>query len=365
MLTLTQRLQAANSVLAPYAVTHSGGLGRTIPEPDDELRFPFQRDRGRIVHTQAFRRLQGKTQVFVIGESDHVRTRLTHTMEVAQISRDVARALQLNEDLAECIALAHDLGHPPFGHLGETALNEWMVSQGGTFEHNAQSLRIVSTLSRHISAQAGLNLNIEVLEGLRKHELRPNAERSASLEAQVVDLCDEIAYCGHDCDDGLQSGLFTLEEAKTCGLIASALAQTAARGTSLRGGIIHLLVSDLCQSVQVHIQTNGLQTLTDVYRCTIRVDFSIVMRQQIQELRTFLQTRMYEHPRVLEKGRRGQEVITELCRAYLRKPPTKVTELQRANESSLSTAIADYVSGMTDTFATHQAQNIRRSKSTN
>jgi dGTPase len=360
MLNLADRLQAANAFLAPYAVPHGTGLGRKEREIEDELRFPFQRDRGRIVHTQAFRRLQGKTQVFVVGESDHVRTRLTHTMEVAQISRDVARALQLNEDLAECIALAHDLGHPPFGHLGEQALNSWMENQDGHFEHNEQSLRIVQVLATHTGARTGLNLNEEVLEGLQKHSARPNTERSASIEAQVVDLCDEIAYSGHDCDDGLQAGLFTLEEAKASSLILSALATTAARGTSLRGGIIHLLVSDLCASADAFLQQNGLSTLTDVYQCTTRLDFSVTMRSQIQELRQLLQARMYEHPRVREKGKRGQEVIVDLCTAYQRKPPAKVLELQRATESTLSMAIADYVSGMTDTYAQHQVQGVRR-----
>lgn len=362
MFTLAERLQTANALLAAYAVPHGTGLGRTHPEIEDDLRFPFQRDRGRIVHTQAFRRLQGKTQVFVIGESDHVRTRLTHTMEVAQISRDVARVLRLNEDVAECVALAHDLGHPPFGHMGEAALAEWMQSQGSDFEHNAQSLRIVTTLATHSPSLPGLNVNLEVIDGLQKHVAITAGGRHASLEAQVVDACDEIAYCGHDCDDGLRAGLFTLEEAKSCGLIGSALATTAARGTSLRGGIIHLLVTDLCQSLERHVAENGLTTLPDVYRCTTRVDLSPRVRQQVQELRNFLQARMYEHPRVIEKNRRGQEIIRELCQAYLRTPPAKVIELQRRHGSDLSRAIADYISGMTDTYAQLQAQNVRRSR---
>jgi dGTPase len=172
MLPLADRIAQANALLSPRAVPHEGRLGRGVEEPEDAIRFPFQRDRDRIIHASAFRRLQGKTQVFVSGEDDHVRTRLTHTMEVAQIARDLARALRLNEDLAECIALAHDLGHPPFGHAGEAALDRWMREHGGRFEHNEQSFRVITLLEKHAAAVPGLNLHREVEEGLLKHSAR-------------------------------------------------------------------------------------------------------------------------------------------------------------------------------------------------
>ena len=228
---LKDRLAAANTLLAPYAVPHEGVLGRTYPEAPDGTRFPFQRDRDRIIHTQAFRRLKGKTQVFVAGThgstqlttSDHVRTRLTHTMEVAQISRDIARTMGLNEDLAEAVALSHDLGHPPFGHAGEEALDRWMKKHGGSFEHNIQSHRVVTVLAEHSTQFPGLNLHQEILEGILKHRTPHDGgivsgemvsgewshsrshdlttHHSPSLEAQIVNLSDEIAYTGHDCED--------------------------------------------------------------------------------------------------------------------------------------------------------------------
>ncbi|MBI3618819.1 dNTP triphosphohydrolase [Candidatus Peregrinibacteria bacterium] len=242
----------ANALLAPYAVPYEGRLGRVTLEPEDRTRFPFQRDRDRIIHTQAFRRLQGKTQVFVAGEGDHYRTRLTHTMEVAQIGRDLARALSLNEDLTECIALAHDLGHPPFAHAGEESLDAWMRGHGLSFEHNEQSLRLVTLLEEHASRIPGLNLNREVLEGLEKHSKHLEG-RSHTLEAQVVNMADEIAYTGHDCDDGLRAGFFSIEDISSLALAKKAMDLIAPRGTALRGGIIHLLVTDLLEHTQLEI----------------------------------------------------------------------------------------------------------------
>ncbi|OIO53138.1 hypothetical protein AUJ46_05760 [Candidatus Peregrinibacteria bacterium CG1_02_54_53] len=336
MKTLSDRLKQANTLLAPYAVPHEGTLGRETKEPDDETRFPFQRDRDRIIHTQAFRRLKGKTQVFVAGGSDHVRTRLTHTLEVAQISRDIARTLQLNEDLAECIALAHDLGHPPFGHAGEEALDAWMQTQGSRFEHNEQSLRIVTLLEEHSSLFAGLNLNREILEGMKKHST-PHDEPEASatghiptLEGQLVNLADEIAYTAHDCDDGLSAKLFTFDELTVLPLTTQAAAQSAVRGTSLRGALIHLLVKDLYTATQQELKTQTIRTQKDVSAAPASlVRFSDSMQQELKELHDFLWQHLYLHPQVQACNTRGQHIVTALCQHYAEHPTEKIQALMQ------------------------------------
>ncbi len=357
--------------LSPLSVPSAGMLGRAADEPEDATRNPFQRDRDRIIHTQAFRRLQGKTQVFVAGEGDHYRTRLTHTMEVAQISRDIARTLGLNEDLAECIALAHDLGHPPFGHRGEDALNEWMTTHDLSFEHNAQSVRIVTLLEQHSPLAAGLNLNREVVEGLQKHreaflnappdsphpprtngEQRDPVRGALSLEAQAVDAADEIAYLGHDCDDGLRAGLFSLSDASAVPLVQRANERRNKRGTQLRGAIIHLLVSDVYEETARRLRDNGIKSLGDVYASLLPiVSFSQRMEEDVRLLRAFLWTRMYDHPRVAQAGAEGQEIIRTLCNRFLEEPSEKVLELRRVTASALPEAVKDYVAGMTDGFA--------------
>ncbi|MEK7218562.1 MAG: dGTP triphosphohydrolase [Patescibacteria group bacterium] len=355
---------------APYAVPSAGLLGRTVAEPEDPTRNPFQRDRDRIIHTQAFRRLQGKTQVFVAGEGDHYRTRLTHTMEVAQIGRDVARTLGLNEDLAECIALAHDLGHPPFGHRGEEALDAWMEGHGLSFEHNDQSVRIVTLLEQHSPLAAGLNMNREVVEGMQKHrEALPRTRRSLrftpsaieglasvrgglSLEAQVVNCADEIAYSGHDCDDGLRAGLFSMEDIASLPLVRRANGQRKARGTELRGAIIHLLVSDLYAETARRLQAAGIRTVRDVYdSAEPLVSFSRAMEEDLGGLRSFLWERMYNHPRVSEAGAEGQGILRWLCDRFFGDPTEKVLELKRLTGSTLPEAVKDYVAGMTDSYA--------------
>ncbi|MFH1444234.1 MAG: dGTP triphosphohydrolase [Candidatus Peregrinibacteria bacterium] len=373
MMNLQERLQKANTLLAPYAVPHEGTLGREVQESEDETRFPFQRDRDRIIHTQAFRRLKGKTQVFVAGlrqgygrqagGGDHVRTRLTHTLEVAQISRDIARTLGLNEDLAECIALAHDLGHPPFGHAGEEALDAWMQTQGLRFEHNEQSLRIVTLLEEHASRAPGLNLNREILEGLKKH-LTPHDEPEASatghiptLEGQVVNLADEIAYTAHDCDDGLSAKLFTFDELTVLPLTKQAAAQSAARGTSLRGTLIHLLVTDLYTATEQELKTHAIRTQKDVSAApTSLVRFSDAMQQELKGLHDFLWQHLYLHPQVQACNTHGQSIVTALCRHYAEHPTDKILSLAKKTQGSLPEAIKDYVSGMTDAYALAQAQ---------
>jgi len=358
---LPTRIRAASSLLAPYAVPPQGILGRAHQEPEDETRFPFQRDRDRIIHTQAFRRLKGKTQVFVAGTSDHVRTRLTHTMEVAQISRDIARTLGLNEDLAECIALAHDLGHPPFGHAGEAALHAWMQGHGSSFEHNEQSLRIVTVLEEHSSLYQGLNLNREILEGLQKHRTphdQPahSSARSPTLEAQVVNLADEIAYTSHDCDDGLHAKLFTLTEIRNAALAREALERAKARGTSLRGALIHLLVMDLYASSERVLAAQQIVSLDAVLHAGHPlICFSPAMQIALDELRTFLEDHLYSHRRVRTCNEEGKLLVSALCSSYASAPPPKVTALQKKTQGALHEAVCDYVSGMTDAFAIHQA----------
>lgn len=378
---LHDRLKAANTLLAPYAVPHEGILGRVYAEAPDDTRFPFQRDRDRIIHTQAFRRLKGKTQVFVAGTHDHVRTRLTHTMEVAQISRDIARALGLNEDLAEAIALSHDLGHPPFGHAGEEALDRWMKKHAGSFEHNQQSHRVVTVLAEHSTQFPGLNLNQEILEGILKHRTPHDGDgiqgiqkiqkkvlfseslessesfesfpHGSTLEAQIVNLSDEIAYTGHDCEDGIRAGLFSEEDLADIPLVAGALDQAKPRGTSLRGSLIHLLVTDLLLTTERMINDHAVRTLNDVLHCTMPLArFSPEMEHELASLRGFLWKRMYLHPDVLKRSREGQLIIEQLCEQYMITPSDKVLELQQRTDSALEEAVKDYVAGMTDGYAT-------------
>lgn len=357
MKSLQKRIKEANGILSTLAVPIEGTLGRQMQEEPDPTRFAFQRDRDRIVHTQSFRRLKGKTQVFVCTEGDHYRTRLTHTMEVAQISRDMARTLSLNEDLAECIALAHDLGHPPFGHAGEDALNNWMQTQGSHFEHNEQSLRIVQTLEHRSNQYAGLNLNQEVLEGLIKHRTphdSPAVElpRSPTLEAQIVNLADEIAYTGHDIEDGLRAGLFTLEDLAALELTAQAHAASTEHETSLRGALIHALVMDVYAYSSKRIEELNLKTLDDVYACKeVVIAFSDSMRKKIDALRQFLWSNMYLHPSVAAHADAGKEIVTKLCTHLLAHPSSKVLDLQQRHESPLPIAVKDYVAGMTDAYA--------------
>ena len=342
---LADRITAANALLVSSAVPHEGTLGRVFPEDPDATRFPFQRDRDRIIHSRAFRRLKGKTQVFISGSSDHFRTRLTHTMEVAQISRDMARTLGLNEDLAECIALAHDLGHPPFGHAGEDALNDWMQRHGSRFEHNEQSLRIVTILDHRTSQYTGLNLNKEVLEGLMKHPTSPSALadelRGASrtplppsFEAQIVNIADEIAYTGHDIDDGLRAALFTVDDLQGIDLIDEALQASTEHDTSLRGALIHMLVMD--------IYAQDTQSIA----------FSSAMRSKLDALRYFLWDNMYMHPHVAKKADNGKKIVTDLCNHLLLSPSDKVDALMQKHDCERFEAVKDYVAGMTDTFAT-------------
>ncbi len=363
METLQQRLQAANELLASYAIPHDGIAGRKEREHDDETRFPFQRDRGRIVHSQSFRRLKGKTQVFITGQGDHYRTRLTHTMEVALLSRDIARTFKLNEDLSECIALAHDLGHPPFGHAGEETLNEWMKKHNSFFEHNIQSHRIVTVLEEHSSLFEGLNLNQEILDGLIKHQTphdQPDEilQHAPSLEAQIVNIADEIAYSAHDCEDGISQGLFTMKDLTDVPLAQFAHERRRGRETSLRGALIHLLVHNLYDTSEKKISEQGISEVKDVYACTESlIYFSSGMRKELDELRTFLWDNMYLHPQIVERSNKGKVIVSSLCEHYMKDPSAKIIEFEEKTDS-LHEAVKDYVCGMTDEYAKKQAEDL-------
>src|SRR5207249_1394927 len=304
--------------LAPYAMFSAKTRGRKYAEEKSKSRTEFQRDRDRIIHCSAFRRMEYKTQVFVNHEGDYYRTRLTHTMEAAQVTRGLARALSLNEDLAEAIALVHDLGHPPFGHAGERPLDRLMAPHGG-FEHNAQSLRIVDVLEERYPTFRGLNLSWEVREGIVKHSTRYDrpqvrefdAELAPCLEAQIVDFTDEIAYNAHDIDDGLQSGMLDPEELGTVRLWAEAMATVSAaaprapvhvlRYQAVRR-LIDRLVTDLIESVLVRLRERGIESLAAVRRVMPRLtEFSPEMTPHIRELKAFPYDGPYAHPRVTRR----------------------------------------------------------------
>ena len=363
---ISTRISAANSLLSPSAIPHDGGLGRVHPESDDETRFPFQRDRDRIIHTQAFRRLKGKTQVFVVGNGDHFRTRLTHTMEVAQISRDMARTLGLNEDLAECIALAHDLGHTPFGHAGESAMNELMKEFGSSFEHNEQSLRIVTLLEDRTKKYKGLNLNAEVLEGLMKHrtsydkEQKTELQRAPSLEAQVVNLSDEIAYTAHDTDDGLRSDIIKKDDLMHIPLFAEAHERSHENQTEVRGSIIHMLVMNAYTETERRLTDHNILSLDDVYSAKEElISFSKDMDAKLAALREFLFAHLYQSDEVMHHSKEGMNIIMNLFKAYEKNPPEKVLALRLRTDGTLPEAIKDYIAGMTDQYAERCLRDLR------
>lgn len=356
MESLSSRITKANSLLARYAVLHGDGLGRVHIEHDDATRFPFQRDRDRIIHTQAFRRLKHKTQVFVAGHGDHYRTRITHTLEVAQISRDIARTLGLNEDLAEAIALAHDLGHTPFGHAGESAMQECMESFGKSFEHNEQSLRIVTLLEDRCDLYSGLNLSKEILEGLQKHQPSPSglrpAGRSPSLEAELVNLADEIAYTAHDTDDGLRAEQFSVRDIARTHLGKMAYSKAKMNGTEIRGALVDLLITDLYRETHRRISEMNIRSLDDVYSASEAiVSFSSVMTDHLAELRQFLWNRLYKSPAVLRQATRGKKILRVLFTHYLHHPNLKIKALVKKSGSALEDAVKDYIAGMTDPYA--------------
>lgn len=362
--------------LAGYAAKSSGTRGRRFSEPEHPFRTPFQRDRDRVIHCNAFRRLEYKTQVFVYHEGDHYRTRLTHTIEVAQISRTIARALLLNEDLSEAIALAHDLGHPPFGHSGETVINELMSEHGG-FEHNAHSLRIVEELEKRYPGFNGLNLTWEVREGIVKHNSehdRPGLndeyekEKSACLEAQIADIADEIAYNNHDIDDGLSSEMIDPEMLNEVDLWKEHNEEVRNRWpdadkrvlkyqTIIR--IINAQVTDLVNTIKKTVEDEGIKTIADVRARKPIARFSPEMEKKNRQLKKFLKENLYRHHRVVRMADKAERIIKELFKAYLRAPkllPPRVYSLiDKANKHRV---VCDYIAGMTDRFALDEFKKL-------
>lgn len=378
--TQKELIKDENRTLAPYAMHSNKSLGRFHKEKEDPTRTLFQRDRDRIIHSKAFRRLQAKTQVFVSYYGDHYRDRLTHTIEVAQIARDVARTLGLNEDLAESIALAHDLGHPPFGHGGEYALDDMMREFGAHFEHNEQSRRILEKLEARNPNYDGLNLTIEVLDGLLKHEQSHHIahikfETSAHLESQVVDMADEIAYTNHDIDDGLRSGLISIQNMRKFKLWRRAekdIRKQYGRGNQrvialkrlqsrVISRMISLMIRDLCKTSEGNIKKARLRSVEDVRRHKGKIiDSSAVLKPELRELREFLMENFYYNPKVARQIDHGKKLLKKLFLYYIKKPqqlPEPFRNAIRLGEAK-EVVVKDYIAGMTDHYAEEQAQLI-------
>ena len=362
------------SELAPYAVSEANTRGRRVAEAPPLARGEFQRDRDRIVHCTAFRRLEYKTQVFVNHEGDLFRTRLTHSIEVAQITRSIARALRLNEDLAEAVALSHDLGHTPFGHAGQEALNACMKDFGG-FEHNLQSLRTVDLLEESYADFNGLNLMYETREGILKHCSPKHAAelgeigrrfiegRQPSLEAQLANLADEIAYNNHDVDDGLRSGLITLEQLDEVPIFAVQRREAEARWPGLSGRklinetvrrMIHLMVIDLIEQTRANIAAEGVATLADVHAAPRLVAYSDALLPPLRELKVFLRDKLYRHYQVLRMTNKARRIVGDLFTAFTDDPHILPPQYQAMAREDKPRAIADYIAGMTDRYASRE-----------
>ncbi len=356
--------------LAPFAQFSGESRGRQHPEEPPLWRTHYQRDRDRVIHSRAFRRLEYKTQVFLNGSGDHFRTRLTHTMEVAAISRNIASALRLNTDLAETIALAHDLGHSPFGHKGETVLNELMRGHGG-FEHNHHSLRIVEELEQKYPSYAGLNLSWEVLEGLAKHQTafdRPGVKKGfiakhPSLEAQIANLADEITYYSHDLDDGLDSGLLTEKElckhvrvwAHASRLVKKEFGNPPeeSRRYFIIRTIIDMQIADVLTTSERLIEAAGVRTVDDVRRqAKPLIQYSPERRKLNLELRKYLYKNLYFNEVVNEPHIRAKQLLKDLFNYYL-KHPKEIGEQSRKKirRTGVHRAVCDYIAGMTDRYA--------------
>ena len=364
--------------LAPFAAHPERSRGRVHKEPAPIGRNEFQRDRDRIIHSTAFRRLEYKTQVFVNHEGDLFRTRLTHSIEVAQIGRSIARNLGLHEDLVEAIALAHDLGHTPFGHAGQDALNECMREAGG-FEHNLQSLRVVELLEQRYAEFDGLNLTFEVREGILKHCSRENARQlgelgerflqhgQPSLEAQVANLADEIAYNNHDVDDGLRSGLITLEQLSGVRAFSRHLDNVKNIYPELGGRrlihetvrrMINAQVEDLCVQSQQNIAAEAPPDIEAVRRAAPLIAFSAEMQIQLRELKQFLRSKLYRHYRVNRMSSKAQRIIRELFAAFSADPLLMPEDFQLLAQDDKLRAVADYIAGMTDRYAIREYRRL-------
>lgn len=378
--------------LAPYACDPAQSRGRRHAQPPAPTRTDYQRDRDRIVHSSAFRRLVYKTQVFLNHEGDLFRTRLTHSLEVAQLGRAIARSLALNEDLVEAISLAHDLGHTPFGHAGQDALNGCMQGFGG-FEHNLQSLRVVDWLEERYPAWDGLNLTFETREGILKHCSRRNAEllesrephgvgwrflhgQQPSLEAQLCNLADEIAYNAHDIDDGVRSGLVTLEQLREVPLFdryrraaQQQHPQLAEEGPGqrrlLHEAIRRMLsdqVYDVIDSTRAALARHQPASVQDVRRLPAMVCFSDGMREQSQALKQFLMRSLYRHPQVMQTMDAARQVVQDLFAAYMsapqQMPPAQADGAAQGDLQRRARTVADFIAGMTDRYALREHERI-------
>lgn len=385
---------ASRRHLAPYAADPEASAGRAYPEPPCPMRTPFQRDRDRIVHATAFRRLTHKTQVFLYHEGDHFRSRLTHSIEVAQIARAIARMLALDEDLAEALALAHDLGHTPFGHAGERALAEVMTPWGG-FDHNAHSFRVVTALERKYAAFDGLNLTFETLEGLVKHNgpilTRGGSEEHAALlraieaaglmeplkldlyapaEAQAAAIADDIAYNSHDVDDGLRAGLLQLQALDAVPLVGRFVAEARARAPDAARAIyevhrrmITAMIDDVVQTSRARLACLPERSLDGVRRAgRTMVGFSDQLRAEVEGLQDFLYPNVYRHPRVMRTMTAAEGIVRDLFQRYLANPEAMPADWRARAEAQeagdRAGLVADFVAGMTDRYAVLEHQRL-------
>lgn len=363
--------------LAPYAVRSGQSRGRIFAEPEDVFRSAFQRDRDRVIHSAAFRRLEYKTQVFVNHEGDHYRTRLTHTIEVSQIARSVSRALRLNEDLTEAIVLAHDLGHTPFGHAGERVMDALMGGDGG-FEHNLQSLRVVDVLEKRYPAFDGLNLTFEVREGICKHSSSYDHPPSVPgfgepgfpcLEAQVADIADEIAYCNHDVEDGIRSGMLTPASLESVELWREASRNVKEKAAApeedvMNSRVISRMISALTQNL---IRTsfgllteNGIKTPEEGRKCRVKcISFDDDFSGKKKDLKQFLLREMYANYRVIRMEQKARRIIGDLFRSYCERPEQLPPHVfSRIKSDGVKRVACDYIAGMTDRYAMEEYRKL-------
>jgi len=376
ILTRQQLEEMEDQDLAPYAIRSKDSKGREYPEDEPDYRTIFQRDRDRILHTTAFRRLEYKTQVFINDEGDYYRTRLTHTLEVAQIGRSIARALGANEDLVETICLAHDLGHPPFGHSGERSLAKLMVDHGG-FDHNRHAFRIVTQLEKRYPEFDGLNLTWEVLEGIVKHETEYdvsdaqdfNPELRGHLEAQIANVADELAYIAHDLDDGLRAGMISPEQLSGVSLwevinesVGRRRADTLddlARHRLIRR-LIGIEVTDLIQSIDRMIRRSGIRNVEELQKLPYNVvGFSEDMHRRNRELKDFLFRNLYNHYRVVRMTVKAEQILESLFEAFIKEPNVMPDHIQKTiSDIGLEETVCFYLAGMTDRFAINEYQKL-------
>ena len=363
---------------ATYAAVSEQSRGRRHAEAAPTGRSEFQRDRDRIIHSTAFRRLEYKTQVFVNHEGDLFRTRLTHSLEVAQIGRSIARSLRLDEDLVEAIALAHDLGHTPFGHTGQDALNACMQDHGG-FEHNLQSLRVVDRLEERYAEFDGLNLTFETREGILKHCSLPNAKllgdvgerflqkQQPSLEAQVANLADEIAYNNHDVDDGLRSGLLDMEQLSQVAVFERHLQEVRQRYARLENRraihetvrrMINTLITDLVNQSSLNIAQANPSSIEAVRVASSLIGFSATIRAEQRELKQFLRAQLYQHYRVNRMSNKARRIIKALFEAFMQDPKLLPPQYQDKAKQDQARTIADYIAGMTDRYAIKEYRHL-------